>query len=431
MRTFAAAHNKTLAALGLFVVINGVLALVLAASHFDRFEACKHDKIYWTLNRYRTMAAAPDIVLMGSSLLQFVTYWGDADYLNREVNAMQHNRCAHLEDRLSKDLGVKVTSYSMGLGGMHASDASLITTAVVAKKKPALLIYFIAPRDLCDNFLSDPASTETFQRMSTISDASDVALASRYTLPRKFDAAVDVTLAKAVPLYSYRNELATMSERWCRGARAGLLEGTICAIDRKPPAPWQLGLEDRPFDLPDWAVVRPHDAKTMEKQDNCLCYCFSYQPFKPKHYYNQVMFLRRMLSAARQAGIKPVLVNMPVRSDNLTAMAPHFYDLYRGDLRTAALECGAELIDMNSEDAGLTDEDFRDSVHLNGSGSSKFVETLADRIGRTSLPQIIAAHKMLAPAGRVATSSFATGLSAKSQSAQIALTRHAALAAVH
>jgi hypothetical protein len=131
----------------------------------------------------------------------------------------------------------------------------------------------------------------------------------------------------------------------------------------------------------------------MERQDNRLCYCITYQPFRPKPYYNQVMFLRRMLNAARQDGIKPVLVNMPLRSDNLTAMQPHFYDLYRNDLRSVALDCGADLIDMNAN-AGFTFDDFRDSVHLTGAGSNKFVEGLADRMERTSLRQILASRKM-------------------------------------
>jgi len=389
-------RDKLLLALTLFMALNGLLAWGLAVSNFDRFEACHHGRIYWALKKYQKLPAAPDVVLIGSSLLQRITYWGEADYLNQRVSALQHNRCTHLEDRLSKALGERVSSYAIAIGGMHASDASVVTTAMLAKKKPAMLVYLIAPRDLFDNFLVDPASTETFQLMSRLGDVSDVAMAARSSLTEKFAFAVESTLTRVLPFYNYRKELTTICERWWRTELQEIFQAKMFIARGRPLAASQLGLTIPEFDLDGNIGIMPHDVNASTKQENRLCYLFTYQPFWPKRYYNQLMFLRRMLNFEVQNGIKPVLVNMPLRSDNLTAMVPHFYDLYFKDVSCVARECGAEFIDMQDDKdkaVGFTDADFCDTVHLTGPGSIKFVDALADQLERSSLSQIRRFHK--------------------------------------
>jgi hypothetical protein len=82
------------------------------------------------------------------------------------------------------------------------------------------------------------------------------------------------------------------------------------------------------------------------------------------------------LRFAEDRGIKVILVNMPLRQDNLTAMMPNFYELYQSDVRKHAAKFHAQVIDLFDARA-FTDNDFIDTVHLTGHGAVKFVDKLA------------------------------------------------------
>jgi hypothetical protein len=68
-----------------------------------------------------------------------------------------------------------------------------------------------------------------------------------------------------------------------------------------------------------------------------------------------------------------------LRQDNLKAMMPGFYDLYRKDLQHTARQYGAHYVDM-FDPYRYKFEDFTDTAHLTSKGCSKFVVELAAKI---------------------------------------------------
>ena len=148
----------------------------------------------------------------------------------------------------------------------------------------------------------------------------------------------------------------------------------------KPFNSVNIGIVDLGFDLGGYAPVTPDDKAHPKLENNFPCYQWCYQPFRPNVYKTQLYFLDRMLKVAKSHGIDVILVDMPLREDNLKAMVPHFFDLYKSDVRKiAAGYSNTTYVDM-FDPATFKFDDFTDTVHLSGYGAIKFVDRLAVKI---------------------------------------------------
>jgi hypothetical protein len=83
-----------------------------------------HSWEWWRTKSYLSADKAPDVVLLGSSLVMIPTPMLDADYLNKTLDCVHHDHSIYMQDRLGDSVGVKdLSCINLGLpGGMISDD---------------------------------------------------------------------------------------------------------------------------------------------------------------------------------------------------------------------------------------------------------------------------------------------------------------------
>lgn len=143
---------------------------------FDPVKAANKSWVWWNVRDFRQLKSAPDVVLLGSSLMMAPLHGGDAAYLKTGQNVALHHHSVLLEDLLQAKFGRQYKSFAFALGGEMVSDAYVITdTLLRGDRKPGLIVYGIAPRDFMDHALPSAASTEIFKYMSRTGNLSAIA----------------------------------------------------------------------------------------------------------------------------------------------------------------------------------------------------------------------------------------------------------------
>lgn len=366
-----------MALLGFLCVDSGFRAS-LDSGGFDQFEAANHRWTWWQAKGYKELPYTPDVVMFGSSLLARIINQGEATYLKRSINSTKHNHSQQLEDLVASKTGVPVTTYAFNLSGLHASDAAVLVSGLLKSKTPSTIVYTIAPRDLLDNLLEAPYTTEQFELMSHSSDLGELASKARLSTMDKVHYWFIEKYNRASALGKCKTELATTFERTYRQFALPLLDAHVPSVDQ-PLTAGKVGLKIAAFDFPESVTVEPEDPNKIELNDNLQCYRFCYQPFRPKIYNNQLFYLDYLLKFAQERGVKVILVNMPLRRDNLTAMIPNFLELYKSDIANHAAKYGARVVDLLDGET-FPDSDFCDTVHLTGHGAVKFVNKMAEQV---------------------------------------------------
>lgn len=340
----------------------------------DHFASPNRSMVWWTIDDFRKQEKEPDVVLIGSSLLMHALHGGDAEYLQLPQNEVFHHKAAMLEDLLRKKTGAPVNTFAFALAGQMASDVyALSSTLFTAEKKPKAIVYSIAPRDLMDNTLSSPASTEIFRFMNHLGGAKDVAWQARTGFLEK----VEYALEKISSLYEHRQYFVYLQHKYA--------ESLLRVIGYKNPTEIHTPFALRRIallDLPEETGINERIAcPNLPKAftDNSEEYRMRYQPFKEKPFKTQVEYLDKFLSFCQKEGIAVVLVNMPLLEDNIKLMPPGTYDLYKSTVQSLAAKHNAQFLDLQ-KDSNLTREHYCDTAHMNGLGGMKFFQLLSEKL---------------------------------------------------
>ncbi|HEY9676656.1 MAG TPA: hypothetical protein V6C76_01545 [Drouetiella sp.] len=387
-QSFKGFRSRALVALLLFACADLSFRAYADSGRFDRFEAANHRWTWWQTKVYRELPYTPDVVMFGSSLLTRIVNEGESTYLNRTVNVTKHNRSRHLEDAIQANTGVPIKTYAFNLPGMHASDAAVLVNALLRDKTPSTIIYTIAPRDFLDNLLDAPYATEPFELMSHISDVGELAPNARITKEEKFSFFLQDFYDRLTALGNCKTELATIFQRKWRETSLPVLEAHVPTVEH-PLTPGVVGIRTSAFDYPDHLNLPPEDVNKIEHINNFQCYQFCYQPFRPKIYNAQLYYLDYILKFAHERGVNVILVNMPLRKDNLNAMMPNFWEMYKADIKKHAAQYNAQFVDLFDTNE-FADKDFCDTVHLTGRGSIKLVDKMANAVSTSVASQTLA-----------------------------------------
>jgi hypothetical protein len=121
--------SAALLAVCLFICVNLGLAIYLKCAHVSRMQMATRNWAWWATTELLSHKEPVDVLLMGSSLVQRLLDEGEATYLNKKINGVTHRNSLVLEDALSGILHRPVKTWSYAVGGLHASDASIVTTA--------------------------------------------------------------------------------------------------------------------------------------------------------------------------------------------------------------------------------------------------------------------------------------------------------------
>lgn len=352
------------------------------ANHFgvwplSAYDAAHRSTVFWAAKDFQDEKRAPDITLMGSSLMMAAVHGGDATFENKSQKVALHHKSSLLENLLQKKFHTDYSTFSFSLSGEMASDAYVLSdTLLHGEKQPKVIIYGIAPRDLMDNALKSPASTEIFRFVSRIKDPTDVAISAR----NSFWSVAEYGLEKLSFLYGHRPDFLFLQHEatkqiLCRLGYKDIKDEVHTTYEIRRQAFIELPEDSGPNEV----VVHPPSASPNEYSDNLPEYRYRYSSFKEKQFKEQVSYLEKFLALGQERGIKIILVNMPLTKDNVDTMPAGFYDRYLKTIGSLCSQHQAELLDLNKP-ADFPKRYFADSAHLNSKGGERFFEVLSERL---------------------------------------------------
>jgi hypothetical protein len=342
----------------------------------DRYNSPNKSWIWWAVDQFRKQPQAPDLVLLGSSLMLDALNSGDATYLHTPQNVSLHHKSVCLQDNLARSTNSQIRTFSFAIAGQMASDAYVISSTLLKEKsKPTTIIYGIAPRDFMDNMLTNVSTTETFRYLSRIGNLSDIVVSSRPS----FWETIETALAKVSFLYQHKSDLAYLQQ--C-GTKLFLKMFGHSNLEhyRVPFELRKIAMKEMPEEIAsNETMVCPYGHPPVPYQDNLSEYRQRYAHLNKRMFADQVSYLQRLLKYGQAQKINVVLVNMPLTADNLATMPAGFYQNYLSTISGLSSTYDSTLIDLNQP--GLFNRGyFADSAHLNGLGGMRFFTLLSDAL---------------------------------------------------
>lgn len=324
---------------------------------------------WWAAHGYFEDAKAPDVVMLGSSLVNSACWAADAITTGRPVDCASHHRVFTLEKALQSDLDLASPRVvNVSVQGAAASDYYMMTRGLTETgRKPKVLVIGIAPRDFIDNKMQSLGATEPFMFYQRYVDFDD-------------------TVAKA-----YGNPYDRgMSEMEWRLGQLPLrkLHATVKPFltDSKSAADTNVSNKDQlRLALSNGAInIRPGDIvvpATMSDLwfDNTKEYVSRYKNPNPPNYKTQLFFFDETLKRMNAQGIKVLVVEMPTLPMNRALLPDQFWTSYRSQLSELCKKNDAGYLDLsNSPD--YVKADYVDTCHVNWRGGAKVLKRISEEL---------------------------------------------------
>ncbi len=318
----------------------------------------------------------PEILMLGSSLILFPSTRTDEEmdgkphrydhwYIRHRVSADTLPR--YFNDKLNTALNKKLTVCNLGVQGSIVSDQTLILRkALEYGKTPKLVILELAPRSFLDNMHKQIRNTPVFQVLGDFAAGP----------PLFENGGINKQALVALPGYisyyykvkaDYRTLVANITaaalNRPMNGweSKEGIKRRQIISLFN-PEMEWQVS--EKPL------VPKYHDL---------AMYDYVYNPPDPAFFTSEEEDCKRLLATAKNAGIKVIVVDMPVTTQNRKLIKPEFLARYKQFIQTLAGDKSISVISL-SERGEFNDDDFEDSAHLNASGGKKLFSALSQAI---------------------------------------------------
>jgi len=341
------------------------------------FKAANRSWVWWNVRDFNELKSAPDIVLLGSSLMMAPLHGGDAAHLNLPQNVAFHHHSQLLEDLLKEKFGRTYRTFAFALGGEMVSDAYVIAhTLLKDDRKPKVIIYGIAPRDFMDSALPSASSTEIFKYMDRVGDLSEIDKESAGSPWEQGEK----RLSKVSFTYRHRPDFLYVQHRWAKELFRKLLGYEELDQVRSPLHVRKQAFLELPEDFgPTSLFVTPPPVIAEPYKANLEEYKFRYRKLNLKQFNSQLAFLERLLAMAEDDDTRVVIINMPLTTDNVALMPAGFYQSYLEQVNGIVKKHQALFLDLNDPTL-FPQKYFTDSVHLNGRGGQHFFEVLADRL---------------------------------------------------
>ncbi|HEY9787826.1 MAG TPA: hypothetical protein V6D17_20735 [Candidatus Obscuribacterales bacterium] len=340
---------------------------------------------WWRARSFESEKVAPDIVLLGSSLIMIPATLADVEFLQQDIDAVRHTRVVSLERRLQNEgAGNQIKSFNFALPGAMISDDYMVTRALLSgERKPRVLVLGLSLRDFIDNGVEAATATPAFQYFRHYFPLKDIETLVAPTLPGRFE----FLQSQILFLWDKRLQLQALASGALRCLASGMLGTSNMSAAQAAFLKASLtSAADEGEDMTSATCVREgafiHRPNTVRPfKDNTREYRKRFRTAHQELFNNQVVFLERLLALANERGIEVVIVNMPLTERNMKLMPKGSYAQYLSALQSASIKYGARVFDMNDQRSFLV-SDFLDSVHLNASGSKKFVDKLAAYMSR-------------------------------------------------
>jgi hypothetical protein len=361
-----------LLALGVFLA----LALTLRFSCFPPASLAAAEQTWTTraIDDYLKRPKAPDLVLLGSSLVLTPINLTDAKVLNKTLDGALHHESVTLGLLLKELTGKPVTTFNFAVPGEMPSDAYLIEKLLLKdNKQPKLVIYGVGPRDFMDNLLASPTATDPYQWLARLDSKPDPAFIKNDRSPGYY-------LTEAILPASTRTAISEMVSNSVTSSVSNLLAARNFSV---------LSNHTKHVLLPQYrsmsvevgeCLFKPVLENEKERFNNNLDeYKRRYGEIKWDTFCTQLNFMAKLLDVARSRHTQVLLVAMPVTSINKNLIAPYAWETYKNSLTVLAHEKGAAFLDFDNTSA-FSDDDFGDTVHLNTRGAIRMIALLSNEV---------------------------------------------------
>jgi len=363
-------------ALILFVFINLVLSIARPDLKVQPTELpVRLSWEWWRTKSYLAEPQAPDVVLMGSSLLMIPTSLVDADFLNESIDAVKHPHSKFLEQKLHEAGAAKsISCFNFALPGAMVSDQYLTAHSLfTGSHAPKIMVLGLTLRDFIDSGVDSPTSTPTYQffrHFEKTDDVKHLLAISPQAMAESFCNNLNYLADKRLELQAYFSKPINKAGET---ALADLpINRTFDAKKEQDSGPAEIlgntTVTEGTFILP------PH--KVLPWKDNTREYKKRFASPNEKLFANQMAFLDKLLEDARTNNIKVVVANMPLTEKNMRLMPKGMYEKYLLEINKRAHRGDLSLIDLNTQWV-FHDADFQDTAHMNGEGGAKFMDLLA------------------------------------------------------
>ncbi len=362
-----------------------------------------HTWVWWGTQEYlqecQKESSAPDVVLLGSSLVMIPVCLQDANFLKSDLDATNHHRSNYMEHALKQSVGAglprphrghvpaegeetsPLQCFNFALPGGMISDDYMVARALFnGDRKPKAIVLGLTLRDFIDSHMQCPASTDTFRYLQRFDNIDDLVDLSMPQVWQRFDYLAGKGLylwGKKLDLQAVlaENTKTTLSPYFSQLYR----ESALNHLATVAPTGSGLAGQLKPEIEPGMFIVHPNDSHPYE--DNSSEYRARFRGNHHDMFNRQLVFLRKFLALAASRHIPVVLVNMPLRPENMQLMPPLFYERYLQSAKVAAHEFGSTFVDLNST-TEFNKSDFRDTAHMNGNGGKKLIDKVVAAIAQ-------------------------------------------------
>lgn len=330
---------------------------------------------WWAAHGYFEDKNAPDVVMLGSSLVNSACWAADAITTGRPVDCASHHRVFTLEKTLKSDLNLKDPHVvNVSVQGAAASDYYMITRGLTETgRKPKVIVLGIAPRDFIDNKMQSLGGTEPFMFFQRYVDFDD-------------------TVAKA---YANPYERGMSEMEWRLGQLPlRKLHANVKPFLTDPKTAAETNVSNNNqlrSALSNGAIkIRPGDIvvpATMSDLwfDNTKEYVSRYSNPNPPTYKTQLFFFDETLKRMNAEGIKVLVVEMPTLPMNRSLLPEQFWTSYREQLNALCKKNNASYLDL-SDNPDYVKADYVDTCHVNWRGGAKVLKRISEELAKQ--PQI-------------------------------------------
>lgn len=376
--------SSAIVAVSLLFALDACYSLARPQSKEDRFQLDQCDVLN-VLQAYRSEPKAPDVALLGSSLIEVPNIEAAAIAANKPVDRLTHHRCDYLENELASQVGYKPTVVSLAVGGEMVSDAYLLSKRLlVGPRAPRAIIYGIGPRDFQDNLMPGVDSSDTFKLLSAADDLPDLLLSQQLSPETK----LTLTMENLSGFWGNRTQLASFTNQALTDTVTPFFPDMKRSLADAPKK-----TDVRTFIAgmiaPGQAVWHPDDEYMLQN------YLSRYNPIAPVQIETQLGYFRRLIQLCKERKIPIMIANMPLGDINRKVMAPGFYEKYLVDTQKICREQNVPYVDLNVAPLA-SKENFLDTVHLNPTGSALMFSMMSNQIDPTVSVALQQADKALA-----------------------------------
>ncbi len=306
------------------------------------------------VSNFNSSSMQPDILVLGSSLSLTPAMRADngesPDELSgveRKLRVHDYAKADYFRAQLKEKVGKEVSIFNLSLpAAMISDDYVVLRSALMSGKRPQVVVLAVSPRDFVSN-VRQKHKDEYIYRALGVYDDVDGNVINNSSLGRSSVTALNTARRT---LFLLQSKAKTES---------------VAMLDA----------------LPVYQYAKPPDKEKKKhgKNEEKICtdiYRAHYNPPNLALLNEQSSYFKRILSLGETYGFQTIVVDMPLRSDNLPMMNPAFLAQYRASLHDIANQHSAKLVEL-SADKIYSDNFFFDIAHLNGDGGRLFFRELA------------------------------------------------------